>query len=62
VCGVNSDRDICNHTHIHTHHLIKDNGERRMNVWQGEWPKDNTARDGYSRRAPVYAFKASERG
>ncbi len=28
-------------------------GEHRMNIWQGDFPKENTAEDGYKTTAPV---------
>ena len=28
-------------------------GEHRMNIWQGEFPDENTAEDGYNVTAPV---------
>ena len=31
-------------------------GEHRMNVWQGEFPVQNSCEDGYYGTAPVYAF------
>ena len=31
-------------------------GEHRMNVWQGTFPRKNTAEDGYAATAPVDAF------
>lgn len=34
-------------------------GEQRMNVWQGEFPTENTLDDGYLGTAPVDAFPAN---
>lgn len=36
--------------------------EHRMNVWQGEFPNDNTVADGYYGTAPVDAFPPNEYG
>ena len=30
---------------------------RRMNIWEGKFPKDNKAKDGYIGVAPAKAFK-----
>eukprot|EP00440_Ansanella_granifera_P060416 gb/GFBE01065484.1/.p1 GENE.gb/GFBE01065484.1/~~gb/GFBE01065484.1/.p1 ORF type:complete len:412 (+),score=81.74 gb/GFBE01065484.1/:1-1236(+) len=30
--------------------------KHRMNIWQGTFPKENTAKDGYTKTAPVDAF------
>ena len=35
---------------------LEPNGEHRMNVFQGEFPRRNTCLDGYSATAPVGAF------
>ena len=34
-------------------------GEHRCNIWQGEFPTRNTAKDGYAGTAPVDAFPAN---
>ena len=33
--------------------LAKPRGEHRMNMWQGEFPRENTAEDGHAGIAPV---------
>ncbi|MCC6180163.1 MAG: formylglycine-generating enzyme family protein [Chloroflexi bacterium] len=38
------------------------NGQHRMNVWQGAFPTQNTAEDGYPGSAPVDAFPANGYG
>lgn len=35
---------------------LRPNGEHRCNIWQGEFPKHDTADDGYSGTCPVDAF------
>jgi formylglycine-generating enzyme len=35
---------------------LRPNGEHRCNIWQGEFPKEDTADDGYSGTCPVDAF------
>ena len=35
---------------------LRPDGEHRMNIWQGEFPGNNTAEDGYVGAAPVDAF------
>ncbi len=35
---------------------LRPNGEHRCNIWQGEFPKTNTAEDGYAGTSPVDAF------
>jgi formylglycine-generating enzyme len=35
---------------------LEPDGEHRMNVWQGKFPNENTAADGYYGTAPVTAF------
>jgi formylglycine-generating enzyme required for sulfatase activity len=37
-------------------------GEHRCNVWQGEFPVENTAEDGYANTAPVDAFEPNGHG
>ncbi|KAG1662304.1 Formylglycine-generating enzyme [Nymphon striatum] len=37
-------------------------GEHFANIWQGEFPKENTAEDGYKSTAPVTAFPKSKFG
>ncbi|MGI8970753.1 MAG: formylglycine-generating enzyme family protein, partial [Dehalococcoidia bacterium] len=37
-------------------------GEQRMNVWQGNFPRENTLEDGYYGTAPVSAFPANGYG
>jgi sulfatase modifying factor 1 len=36
---------------------LKPDGEHRMNIWQGQFPKKNTQRDGYTFSAPVDSMK-----
>lgn len=38
------------------------NGEHRANIWQGEFPKKDTAEDGYSGTAPVNSYAANKFG
>jgi sulfatase modifying factor 1 len=35
---------------------LQPNGEHRCNIWQGEFPKQDTAEDGYAGACPVDAF------
>lgn len=35
---------------------LRPNGEHRCNIWQGEFPKHDTAEDGYAGTCPVDAF------
>jgi formylglycine-generating enzyme required for sulfatase activity len=37
-------------------HELTPNGDHRMNVWQGQFPRHNTCEDGYYGTAPVDAF------
>lgn len=37
-------------------------GQHRCNIWQGEFPKHNTAEDGYIGPAPVFAFEPNGYG
>ncbi|XP_054288992.1 formylglycine-generating enzyme [Macrosteles quadrilineatus] len=37
-------------------------GEHRMNIWQGEFPHNNTAEDGFVSTAPVHQFPNSSLG
>ena len=41
---------------------LEPGGEHRMNVWQGTFPSDNTAADGWRGTAPVDAFPANAYG
>jgi formylglycine-generating enzyme required for sulfatase activity len=41
---------------------LEPEGEHRMNVWQGEFPADNTCGDGYYGTAPVHAFPPNGHG
>lgn len=41
---------------------LRPNGEHRCNIWQGEFPKVDTADDGYAGTCPVEAFPANEYG
>lgn len=38
------------------------NGEHRMNVWQGEFPHENTAADGYIGTAPARSYQPNSYG
>ena len=38
------------------------NGEHRCNIWQGRFPDENTAEDGYSGTAPVHAYRPNDYG
>lgn len=38
------------------------NGEHRCNIWQGQFPKVNTAEDGYAGTAPVRSFAPNPYG
>ena len=37
-------------------------GEHWMNIWQGEFPKENTVEDGYVGTAPVHSFPPNKYG
>jgi formylglycine-generating enzyme required for sulfatase activity len=37
-------------------------GKHRCNIWQGEFPRENTADDGYAGTCPVDAFPANDYG
>jgi formylglycine-generating enzyme required for sulfatase activity len=37
-------------------------GDHRCNIWQGEFPSNNTVEDGYHGTAPVDAFPPNEFG
>lgn len=37
-------------------------GQHHMNIWQGEFPQENTAEDGYTATAPVDAFPPNKFG
>ncbi len=41
---------------------LKPEGKWRCNIWQGEFPKKNTAEDGYAWTAPAKCFKANDFG
>jgi len=41
---------------------LEPNGEHRANVWQGEFPSDDLALDGFAGPAPVGSFPPSELG
>jgi formylglycine-generating enzyme required for sulfatase activity len=41
---------------------LRPNGEHRCNIWQGEFPKVDTAEDGYAGTCPVDAFPPNEYG
>ncbi|WP_416899187.1 MAG: formylglycine-generating enzyme family protein [Minwuia sp.] len=41
---------------------LEPDGEHRMNVWQGDFPVEDTAADGYAGTAPVDAFPANGYG
>jgi formylglycine-generating enzyme required for sulfatase activity len=41
---------------------LRPGGEHRMNVWQGEFPAQNTLADGYLGTAPVTAFPPNQYG
>ena len=36
---------------------LEPGGEHRMNVWQGDFPSENTVADGYYGTCPVDAFR-----
>ena len=36
--------------------VLVPNGEHKANVWQGVFPKSNTADDGYAATAPIFAY------
>ncbi|MGB1010447.1 MAG: formylglycine-generating enzyme family protein [Thiolinea sp.] len=42
--------------------VLEPKGEHRSNVWQGVFPKHNTATDGYAGLAPVNSFPANGYG
>jgi len=41
---------------------LEPGGRHRMNVWQGEFPRHDTAADGYAGTAPAKSFKANGYG
>jgi formylglycine-generating enzyme len=41
---------------------LEPGGQHRMNVWQGEFPRDNTLDDGFYGTCPVEAFPANGHG
>lgn len=41
---------------------LRPNGEHRCNIWQGEFPKYDTAEDGYAGTSPVDAFPPNDFG
>jgi formylglycine-generating enzyme len=41
---------------------LEPGGEHRMNVWQGEFPRENTCADGFRGTCPVDAFAANGYG
>ena len=41
---------------------LRPDGEHRCNIWQGEFPEENTGDDGFLRTAPVNAFEANGLG
>ena len=41
---------------------LEPNGEHRCNVWQGRFPTENTAADGYLGTSPVEAFEPNDFG
>jgi formylglycine-generating enzyme required for sulfatase activity len=41
---------------------LRPDGEHRCNIWQGRFPEENTAEDGYRGTAPVDAFRQNEFG
>jgi len=41
---------------------LKPDGEHRCNIWQGEFPEENTGEDGYRQTAPVDAFEPNGYG
>lgn len=41
---------------------LKPAGEHRCNIWQGEFPEDNTEDDGYRKTAPVDEFEPNDFG
>jgi sulfatase modifying factor 1 len=41
---------------------LRPGGEHRCNIWQGEFPKVDTAEDGYAGTCPVDAFQANGYG
>ncbi len=41
---------------------LRPKGEHRCNIWQGEFPRNDTADDGYSGTCPVDAFAPNEFG
>jgi sulfatase modifying factor 1 len=42
--------------------VLGENGELRANIWQGEFPSNNTLEDGHQAAAPVGCFAASRIG
>jgi len=40
---------------------LKPNGDHRMNIWQGKFPRKNTVKDGFKFSAPIDAFGAQNR-
>ena len=42
--------------------LLPSDGRHRCNVWQGDFPRKNTLKDGYLATAPVHAFPPNEFG
>lgn len=42
--------------------VLTPNGEHMCNIWQGKFPIDNTAGDGYVGTAPVYSFQPNQYG
>jgi len=38
------------------------NNEHQCNIWQGEFPKENSLEDGYLSTAPVYSYKSNGYG
>jgi formylglycine-generating enzyme required for sulfatase activity len=41
---------------------LEPKGKHRCNVWQGDFPRTNTAEDGYQWTAPVRAFRKMDWG
>ena len=42
--------------------LLPANGRHRCNVWQGDFPRENTLKDGYFSTAPAHMFPPNEFG
>ena len=40
--------------------IFKVEGKHRCNTWQGEFPVQDTAEDGYAGTAPVWKFKQND--